>query len=173
MIRSIVGDAVLKKTLQDYRKHAQDSKSATSVTGPADMARIEDPKGFQRVLEQNSHQDLGWLFDDWVYNDRGLADLSITSVTPRSLPARNGKDTSWLIAVEIHNAGAVNVDVPVTVRSGNLTSTERVRIGPQSTVSTRVVFEGTPVEVVVNDGTVPETTAPTHVERLKLTPPSQ
>jgi hypothetical protein len=160
MLRSVIGDVAMKQSLQMYRTYAR----------KATAENPEDPRAFQRVVEEASHKDLGWLFDDWVYNDRGLADLSIVSVTPRNLPARNGKDTSWLVAVEVRNAGAVAVEVPVTVRSGTLTSTVRVRVAPQSTLSTRVVFEGTPAEVVLNDGTVPETTAPLHTRELRLAP---
>jgi hypothetical protein len=155
MLRSITGDAAFKQALQTYRNQVR-------------HAEHEDPHGFQRVLEQASHKDLALLFDDWVYNDRGLADLSIVSVTPRSLPTRSGKGTSWLVAVEVHNAGSVTADVPITVRSGALNATERVRIPPQSTTSTRVVFEGVPQEVILNDGTVPETTAPIHLFQLHL-----
>lgn len=162
LLRSIVGDAPLKHALQTYRDEVRH----------ADPKIPEDPRAFQRVLEAASHRNLSSLFDDWVYNDRGLADLSIVNVTPRDLPARNGKGVSWLVAVEIHNAGAVNVDVPVTVRSGTLTSTERVNIPPHSTVSTRIVFEGVPQEVQVNDGTIPETTDPVHIWRLHITPSS-
>lgn len=162
MLRSITGDAPLKQALQHYRAYA---RKATAINP-------EDPHAFEKMLEETSHKDLAWLFEDWVYNDRGLADLSITSVTPRNLPARNGKDTSWLIAVEILNSSSVAVEVPVTVRSGSLTSTEQVHIGPQSTLSTRVVFEGTPEEVILNDGTVPETTAPMHARALKLPAPT-
>jgi hypothetical protein len=158
LLRSITGDAALKKALQVYRDEVRHAQPGSP----------EDPHAFQRVLEAASHKDLASIFDDWVYNDRGLADLSIVNVTPRALPARNGKSVSWLVAVEIHNAGAVTVDVPVTVRSGNLTSTERVHISPNSSISTRIVFEGTPQEVQVNDGTIPETTAPMHVRKLDL-----
>lgn len=165
MLRSVTGDAALKQALQAYRKYVG---RQTGVTAD----RTEDPHAFQHAIEDASHKDLSWLFDDWVYNDRGLADLSIVSVTPRSLPARNGKDVSWLISVEISNSSAVNVEVPITVRSGNLTSTERVRIGPQSTLSTRVVFEGTPAEVILNDGTVPETTIPMHLRQLHVPAPT-
>ncbi|MBS1800496.1 MAG: hypothetical protein JSS95_11800 [Acidobacteria bacterium] len=155
MLRSIVGDAALKQALKTYRDQVRH-------TGH------EDSHGFQQVLEQASHKDLSLLFDDWVYHDRGLADLSIVSVTPRNLSARSGKGTSWLVAVEVHNAGSVTADVPVTVRSGSLTSTVRVSVPPKSTMSTRVVFEGVPQEVILNDGTVPETTTPMHLFRLSL-----
>jgi hypothetical protein len=159
MLRSITGDAALKQAFQRYRDQVR-------------HVEHEDPHAFQRVLEQTSHKDLAWVFDDWVYNDRGLADLSIVSVTPREMPARNGKDVSWLVAAEIHNAGSVAVEVPVTVRSGTLTSTERLRVPAQSTVSTRIVFEGVPQELVLNDGTVPETASPMHIQRLQLAAPA-
>jgi len=162
MLRSIVGDDTMKAALRQYREYAR----KTTAEHP------EDPHEFQRVLEQSYGKPLGCVFDDWVYNDRGLADLSIVGVTPRSLTSK-AKATSWLVAVEIRNQGNVNVEVPVTVRSGNLTATERVRIAPQSTTSTRILFEGTPQEVLVNDGTVPETVAPIHQfsVRVPLTNP--
>ena len=160
MLRSVTGDAALKHALQLYRDEVRNAAPGTP----------EDPHAFQRVLEATSHKDLARLFDDWVYHDRGLADLSIANVTPRDLPARNGIGVSWLVAVEVRNAGYVSVDVPVTVRSGNLTTTQRVSIPPRSSATTRILFEGTPQEVQLNDGTVPETTIPIHTQQLKLTP---
>jgi len=38
--------------------------------------------GFEQVLAQASGKDLKWFFDDWVYHDRGLPDLSIAGVFP-------------------------------------------------------------------------------------------
>ena len=151
MLRSIVGDEALKQALQLYRR-----------SGSADA----DPHHFQAILEQTSKKDLNWFFNDWVYNDRGLADLSIANVTPRELPAQGNKAASWLIAVDVRNEGEAVADVPVTVRSGALTTTERVRVHGQSTASTRLVFEGIPDEIVLNDGTVPETTASTHTRKV-------
>lgn len=162
LLRSITGDAPLKRALQTYRDEIRH----------ADPSAPEDPHAFERVLEAASHKDLASVFEDWVYNDRGLADLSIVNVTSRDLPSRTGKGVSWLVAVEIHNAGGVSVDVPVTVRSGTLTSTEHVHIGPRSSVSTRILFEGTPQEVQVNDGTIPETTNPIHIHKINIVPSS-
>jgi hypothetical protein len=54
----------------------------------------------------------------------------------------------------------------VTVRSGTLTSTQRLRIAGRSSASTRLVFEGTPDEVIVNDGSVPEVTASIHTKQI-------
>lgn len=160
ILRSVTGDDALKRALKLYRDEVRNAAPETP----------EDPHAFQRVLEATSHKELAQLFDDWVYHDRGLADLSIANVTPRDLPARNGVGVSWLVAVEVHNAGYVNADVPVTVRSGNLTTTQRVSVPPRSSATTRILFEGAPQEVQLNDGTVPETTTPIHTEQIKLTP---
>ena len=153
MLRSIVGNDALKQTLQLYRQGG---------------SRDQDPKEFQRVLEQCSHKDLRWFFDDWVYRDRGLPDLTIANVTPRQLPAQGLKAASWLVAIEVRNNGDAAAEVPVTIRSGTLTTTERLRIMAKSGASTRIVFEGTPEEVIVNDGSVPEMGVSTHTKQLVM-----
>lgn len=151
MLRSIVGDDALKHALQIYRSAGKDD---------------EDPKAFQRVLEASAKRDLGWFFDDWVYRDRGLPDLTIASVTPRLLQDKSERGVSWLVAVEVRNDGGAAAEVPVTVRSGTLTVTERLRIPGRSSASTRILFADTPTEVQVNDGSVPELTASTHTKRI-------
>lgn len=150
MLRSLVGDDALKHALQSYRNDKQDG----------------DPKEFQRVVEQSSRRDLGWFFDDWVYQDKGLPDLSIASVTPRALDQVGDKGPGWLVAVEVRNDGGATADVPVTVRSGTLTETHRLRVPARSSASTRIVFAGTPSEVVVNDGSVPEVTSSMHTKEI-------
>ncbi|MEO6911919.1 MAG: M1 family aminopeptidase [Edaphobacter sp.] len=153
MLRSIVGNDALKQALQLYRE---------------DGNLDQDPKEFQRVLEQSSHKDLNWFFNDWVYRDRGLPDLTIANVTPRQLPAQGLKAASWLVAIEVRNDGDAAAEVPVTIRSGTLTTTERLRIMARSSASTRIVFEGTPSEVIVNDGSVPEMGASIHTKQLVM-----
>ena len=69
MLRTLVGDDSLKRALRTYRSDKLDG----------------DPKEFQHVVERVAKRDLSWFFDDWVYRDRGLPDLSIASVTPRAL----------------------------------------------------------------------------------------
>ena len=150
MLRSIVGDDALRRALQLYREDKMDS----------------DPKEFQRVLERTSRRELGWFFDDWVYRNRGLPDLSIASVTPRAIDQIGNKGPGWLVAVEVRNDGGAVAEVPVTVRSGTLTSTQRLRIPGRSSASTRIVFEGTPTEVLVNDGSVPEVASSVHTKQI-------
>ena len=151
MLRSVVGEEALRQALKTYRQ-----------SGKGDA----DPKHFQQVVERAAKRDLGWFFEDWVYRDKGLPDLSIVSVTPRALPTKADKAASWLIAVEVRNDGGAAAEVPVTVRSGTLTVTEKLRISGRSSASTRIVFEGTPDMVMVNDGSVPEVTAPEHTKEI-------
>ncbi len=151
MLRAITGDDALKQALQRVR---------------ADAVLDDDPHGFERALEQTSGKPLGWFFADWVDHDRGVPDLTITSVAARPLTGRGGDAEGSLVAVEVHNAGGAVAEVPVTVRAGALTATERVRVAGRGSASVRVLFQGIPDEVQVNDGTVPELVSSVHVRRV-------
>ena len=153
MLRAILGDDPLKQALQAYR---------------LDPKLDNDPAGMQHTLEKFSHKDLHWFFNDWVYRDRGLPDLSIESVTPSQLVGRAGLPDGWLVAVVVRNDGYAEAEVPVTVRAGTTTQTQRLRIPGQATVSTRIVFPGNPDQVEVNDGGVPETQTSVHTRQLIL-----
>lgn len=159
-LREMLGESALQKSLQAYRK-------AAAVNPGFDR----DPQAMQKTIERTSGHTLDWFFDDWVYHDRGLPDLSIVEVNPRPLPASAGKTGGYLVAVEVRNAGDAAAEVPVTVRSGStLTATERLRIPAHSSASTRVLFGGTPETVQVNDGSVPEIGGNAiHTKKLDLT----
>ncbi len=151
MLRSITSDDALKQALQLYRRNRTADATA---------------EGFEKVLEETSHEDLRWFFDDWVYHDRGLPDLTIAYVTPRPTPDQGGKSGGYLVGVNVRNDGDAVAEVPVTVRSGNLTATERLRIPGHSNAATRILFQGTPEEVLVNDGSVPEVRGSIHAKKV-------
>jgi hypothetical protein len=154
MLRSITSDEALKQAFKLYRKnHAADATA----------------EGFEEVLEETSHKDLKWFFDDWVYRDRGLPDLSIANISPRPAAAQGGKSAGWLVAVSVRNDGDAAAEVPVTVRSGGLTATERLRVPGRSNAATRILFQDTPEEVIVGDGTVPEVRESIHVKKVNAT----
>ena len=153
MLRDIVGDDALKQALQAYRK-------APTLD--------RDPAGLERTLEKFSHKDLRWFFDDWVYRDRGLPDLSIVNVTPSRLTSREGLPAGWLVAVEVRNEGYAATEVPITLSSATASDTHRLRIPGRSSASTRFVFPGKPEQVEVNDGSVPETQTSLHTRQLVL-----
>jgi hypothetical protein len=108
------------------------------------------------------------FFNDWVYRDRGLPDLSIVSVAPSQLESHSGLPEGWLVAVVVRNDGYAEAEVPVTVRSGTASQTMKMRIPGRSSASTRIVFAGTPNQVDVNDGSVPETQSSTHTRQFTL-----
>ena len=153
MLRAMLGDQAMQQALQAYRSDARANR---------------DAQGLERILEKFSHKDLQQFFDDWVYYDRGLPRLSIVSVAPGELKGRTGMPDGWLVAVEVRNDGGAVAEVPVTVRSAIASQTQRLRVGAHSTAVTRIVFAGTPDEVLVNDGSVPDSGPPTHTRQLKL-----
>ena len=67
MLRDMVGDAALKKRWQHTVR-----------------IRIRSPAYLQHLIEAQTHRDLEWFFDDWVYRDRGLPDFRVESVYPRA-----------------------------------------------------------------------------------------
>ncbi|HKR29269.1 MAG TPA: hypothetical protein VJT08_02265, partial [Terriglobales bacterium] len=62
MLREVVGQRALLDALEQY--------DADADKGPSYM---------QKLLEKNSHKDLEWFFDDWVYQDRGLPEFTISN----------------------------------------------------------------------------------------------
>jgi len=153
MLRDIVGDDALKQALQIYRQDAELDR---------------DPTGLERVLEKTSHKNLRWFFDDWVYRDRGLPALTIVNVTPSQLTSRSGLPAGWLVAVEVRNDGSAAAEVPISVRSGSASETQRLRIAGRSSISTRIVFATRPERVEVNDGSIPEVETSIHSRQILL-----
>jgi hypothetical protein len=152
MLRDLAGDRALARAM-----HAYQPGSDTAGTG------------FEQVLEQASGKDLKWFFDDWVYHDRGLPDLSIAGVFPNKANVAG----SYIVAVDVANNGTAEAQVPVSVSSGTATVTEMLRIPAKSRVSHRFVLQGQPEEVAVNDGTVPEVDASVHKQTLSTKPASE
>jgi hypothetical protein len=150
MLRDLVGDPTLSAALRAY-----------------DPAKDNAPDYFEKLIEQaGQRRALGWFFNDWVYADKGLPDLAIDSVypTPASVPG------SYLVAVNVSNNGYAAVEAPVQVISGTTSVTQRVMIAAQSKSVLRILLQGTPTEVRLNDGTIPETQATIHSKTLDAAP---
>jgi hypothetical protein len=148
MLRDLAGDQALASALRAY-------------VGADDTS----PDYFERLVEKAvgpEPKDLKWFFDSWVYHDRGLPDLSIGGV----FPAKAATEGQWLVALDLANDGYAEAEVPVTLRSKGATVTERLRVPPRGEVSRRMIIQGTPTEVQVNDGTVPETRESVHLQTL-------
>jgi hypothetical protein len=158
MLRDVAGDASLSAALRAY--------------DPAqDFGKDTGHSQFEKLLEQaGARRDLSWFFADWVDADKGLPDLSIESVFPNAVQSNN-----WLVAVNVVNHGYAAAEVPVTVRSELNSATQRVVVPARGEAVQRVLIQGKPIEVQVNDGTVPETQASVHVTKLdqpETNPPS-
>jgi hypothetical protein len=160
-LKEIVGEDLFKNTLANYR---------VALTKSPGLDR--DPAAFEHSMEKTCSRDLAWFFDDWVYADHGLPDLVIAAVNPRPILPKDGRASGYLVAVDVRNDGDAVAEVPVTIRSagdeGALTATSRLRIPAHSVASTRIVFEGTPDTVQVNDGSVPEIAASTHTLHINI-----
>ncbi|MDR3749052.1 MAG: hypothetical protein P4M04_13010 [Acidobacteriota bacterium] len=153
MLRDLAGDAALSAALRAYDPAEDMSKGYLHDQGPGT---------FEKLLEQASvRRDLSWFFADWVDADKGLPDLTIDSVFPTTAEAGN-----WLVAVNISNSGYAAAEVPVTVRSYTNSVMQRVVVPGHGKTVQRILILGKPIQVQMNDGTVPETEASVHVTKL-------
>lgn len=155
MLRDLAGEKALRSTLAAWRMQpvSQASAQAQAIA-------------FQHQLERESGKDLGWFFNDWVLRDRGLPDLSIANLETSQTPAGAGHNTGYLVAVTVRNEGAAAADVPLIVRSGQFSATQRIRIPGFGQATQRVLVESAPTEVQINDGGVPELRSVIHTRQL-------
>ena len=99
MLRDLAGDEDLGKALRAY----QPGSDTNGI-------------GFQQVLERASTKDLKWFFEDWVYHDRGLPDLSIAGVFPNKANVPG----SYIVAVDVANGGEPKPRFRCLFRPGQL-----------------------------------------------------
>jgi hypothetical protein len=133
MLRDLL-DADPRLTLADYK--------ASDDAGPAYL---------QQVMEKATKRDLAWFFDDWVYHDKGLPDFRVAYVN--SAAVTNG---GYLVTVTVENLGNAGAEVPLTLRMENGEVDKRIEVRGKSKTTVRLQAGSRPVEVVVNDGSVPE-----------------
>jgi hypothetical protein len=134
MLRDMVGDDALKQAIAKYR--ADEDK---------------DPKYVEQLVEAAAKRDLSWFFDDWVYHDRGLPNLRVQSAHPW----KTEKDVQF-ITVTLENLGDAGAEAPFTISFEGGAITKRIEVRAKSAATTRVELKGTPSQIVVNDGSVPE-----------------
>ncbi len=134
MLRDMVGDEALKKALASYRPE-QD----------------KEPSYMQKLIQAETPKNLEWFFDDWVYRDRGLPDFRVELAFPRKT-----MNDLYLVTVTVENLGRAGAEVPITVKFAGGEVTKRVEVRGSSKGVIRVEVTKPPEEVVVNDGSVPE-----------------
>ena len=125
----------------------------------------EDKDGnyMQRVIEKETHRDLQWFFDDWVYRDRGLPDFRVNSVYSRPIV-----DGGFMVTITIENLGDAGAEVPVILRTESEEIIKRLVVQAKSKAAVRVQAASMPLEVVVNDGSVPESDVSNNVFKVPL-----
>lgn len=134
MLRDMIGSVELKRALAAYK--------------PSDDL---EPSYLQRLISGQTKRDLEWFFDDWVYRDRGLADFRVESAYPRKTVLGG-----YVITVTVENRGSAGAEVPVTVKVEGGVVTKRLEVRAKAKASIRIEVPGKPLEVVVNDGSVPD-----------------
>lgn len=146
MLRDMVGGS-LGIVLFSY--HAPDDKSSTYM---------------QEVFaKQTQRGDLQWFFDDWVYHDRGLPDFKVESAFPVKTATN-----SYIVTVTVINSGGAGAEVPVIVKSAGGDVIKRLEIRAHSKAVTRIELSGAPQEIVVNDGSVPESDMTNNAFKLQI-----
>jgi hypothetical protein len=145
MLRDMIGDPALKKALASYQPE-QD----------------KEPSYLQRLIQAQTQRDLEWFFDDWVYRDRGLPDFKVESAFVRkTLP------TGYLLTVTVDNLGTAGAEVPVTVKLAGGEVTQRLVVRGKSNAVIHVDVQKQPEEIVINDGSVPESDTTNNVFKIE------
>lgn len=159
MLRDIIGDDALSAALREFNAGQEPAQNGSASSDVAATAAFE-----QALKKAAPTADFLWLFSDWIDADKGLPDLTIDKVFPNAVQSGN-----WLVSVNVSNAGYAAAEVPVIVRSANHTTAERLLVPARGSAVKRLLVQGKPIEVQVNDGIVPETQASAHVLKLDQT----
>ena len=146
MLRDMLGDAVIKGALAKYKPEED-----------------KDTGYMQRLLEQEAQArrvfpkiKMEQFFDDWVYRDRGLPDFSVKSTFTRKLLSSPG-DEHYMATIVVANGGNAGAEVTVTVSAGeHERTTQRLAMPARGEASIRVPTVNVPTNVMLNDGSVPE-----------------
>ena len=134
MLRDMVGDAALKKAIAAYRPE-QD----------------KEPSYMPRLIAAQTQRNLEWFFDDWVYRDRGLPDFKVESAF-----SRKTMTGSFMLTITLDNLGTSGAEVPIIVKFSGGEIMRRLEVRAKSKAVIRVEVPAAPQEIVVNDGSVPE-----------------
>jgi len=147
MLRDMVGEAALKKAIAAYRPE-QD----------------KEPSYMPRLIEAQTQRDLEWFFDDWVYRDRGLPDFKVESAF-----SRKTETGSFMLTITLDNLGTAGAEVPVIVKFAGGEIMRRLEVRAKSKAVTRVEVTGAPQEIIVNDGSVPESDTTNNTFKIEYT----
>jgi aminopeptidase N len=145
MLRDMVGESALKQAIRAYKPEED-----------------KDPKYVEKLVEAASKKDLGWFFEDWVHHDRGLPDFHVQSVH-----LWKNEKGAHMLTVTIENLGNAGAEVSFTVHFADGEVARRLEVRAKSAATTRVEVPGVPTELVINDGSVPESDLANNVFKVE------
>jgi hypothetical protein len=145
MLRDLVGENALDTALHNY-KAADDN----------------DPKYMEKLIEAQSHRDLHWFFDDWVYHDRGLPEFRVASVYPNQLSTGG-----YMVTVTVENRGDAGAEIPVTLHTQGREASDKIVVAGKSKASVRIQTPSLPEDATLNDGGVPESNTSNDVYKIE------
>jgi hypothetical protein len=146
MLRDMIGETALKQALAAYRSDADNA-----------------PAYLQHLIEAQSKRDLQWFFEDWVYRDRGLPEFRVASAYPRKMLGNN-----YIVTVTVENRGDAGAEVPVTLKMEEGQVIKRLEVHAKSEAVIRIEAASPPLEIVVNDGGVPESDLSNDVYKIEI-----
>jgi len=145
MLRDMIGDDALKKALAAYRPEND-----------------RTPSYVQHLIETQSKRDLGWFFDDWVYHDRGLPNFHVVAAYPWEAAG-----DAHVVTVTLENLGDAGAEVPLILNMEQAQMTKRLQVLGKSKATVRIEALSAPLEVLVNDGSVPEKDLSNNVYKIE------
>ena len=113
------------------------------------------------LIAAQTQRDLEWFFDDWVYRDRGLPDFKIESAFPRKTLTN-----TFIVTVTVDNLGNAGAEVPVILKFTGGEVVKRLEVRAKSKATIRIETPRSPQEIMVNDGSVPESDVANNVFKL-------
>ena len=145
MLRDMVGEAPLKKAIAAYRPEED-----------------KEPSYMPRLIAAQTQRDLEWFFDDWVYRDRGLPDFKVESAF-----SRKTMTGSFMLTITLDNLGTAGAEVPIIVKSKGGEIMRRLEVHAKNKAVIRVETPAAPQEIVVNDGSVPQSNSTNNVFKVE------
>ena len=145
MLRDMISASALDAALHNY-KAADDN----------------DPRYIEKLIQAESHRDLQWFFDDWVYHDRGLPDFRVASVYPSQLSTGG-----YMVTVTVENLGSAGAEIPVILHMQGSEASDRLIVPAKTKASVRIQTPSLPQDVTLNDGSVPETDSSNDVYKIE------
>jgi hypothetical protein len=145
MLHDMVGDTSLNLALIAYNASGD-----------------KEPSYMPRLIAAKTQRDLEWFFDDWVYRDRGLPDFKVESAF-----SRKTMTGSFLLTITLDNLGTAGAEVPIGVKFKGGEIMKRLEVHAKNKAVIRVETPAAPQEIVVNDGSVPESDITNNVFKIE------